>query len=410
MRCISVTLAFFVIVLPVIVSAADWSQWRGPQRNGISSEKGWTWQWGASGPKRLWTAEVGQGHSSVAVVGSRAYTMGNVNENDVVYCLNADTGKVVWKYSYPCPASNYAGTRATPTVHEGKVYTLSREGLALCLDAATGKKVWKRNLKRLIKVEVPKWGFASSPLIEGNLVIYNVGTAGVALDKRTGIIRWHNGAGLASYASPVAVTIGKQRQAIIFPWSGPVGVNPTNGKKLWSFSWSWNDPYRVNAADPIVVGDLVFISSAYNRGCVLLRIGNSQPTVVYQNTNMRTHVNTCVLLDGFLYGNDQGALKCIEFKTGEERWQYRGVGKGGLIAADGKLIVLTERGELIVAEAKPDAYTELARAKVLDGTCYTPPTLSDGRIFCRNKEGRVVCLDVKSADERVRPHKQIITR
>lgn len=392
--------------LSAIAVAADWHQWRGSQRNGVSAEKGWTWQWGEAGPKRLWTAEVGQGHSSIVVAGNRAYTMGNVNEQDVVWCLNADTGKVIWKYSYPCPSGNYAGTRATPTVHEGKVYTLSREGLTLCLNATTGKRVWKRNLKRLMKVEVPKWGFASSPLIEGNLVIYNVGTAGVALEKRTGILKWHNGAGLASYASPVAHTVGKQRIVAIFSWSGLVAVNPTNGKRLWSYSWSWNDPYQVNAADPIFVGDTVFISSAYNRGCVLLRIGSGQPTVIYQNANMRTHVNTCVLLNGFLYGNDQRTLKCIEFKTGEERWGQESIGKGGLIAADGAnaqrstLIVLSERGELMIAEAKPDAYAELARAKVLDGTCYTPPTLSGGRIFCRNKDGTVVCLDVRKADVR----------
>ncbi|MCS6860865.1 MAG: PQQ-like beta-propeller repeat protein [Abditibacteriales bacterium] len=125
-----------------------------------------------------------------------------------------------------------------------------------------------------------------------------------------------------------------------------------------------------------------------------------QPTVIYQNANMRTHVNTCVLLDGFLYGNDQRTLKCIELKTGKERWGQEGIGKGGLIAADGKLIVLSERGELIIAEANPDAYVELARAKVLDGTSYTPPTLAGGRVFCRNKDGTVVCLDMRKSDGR----------
>lgn len=381
--------------LPLLVNAADWPQWRGPHRNGVSAEEDWVWQWGGSGPKRMWTARVGQGYSSVAVVGHCAYTMGNKREQDTVYCLNADMGEVLWRYSYPCPSGNYAGTRATPTVYEGKVYTLSREGLALCLNATTGKRIWRRNLVRLLRVQVPKWGFSGSPLIEGNLALYNVGTAGVALDKHTGILRWHNGAGLASYASPVAHTIGKQRLLAIFPWSGLVVLNPTNGKRLWSYPWSWNDPYRVNAADPIFSDDAVFISSAYNRGCALLRLGHGRPTVVYQNTHMRAHVSTCVLLDGFLYGNDQGTLKCMELQTARERWQHGGLGKGGLIAAGGKLIMLSERGELIIAEAKPEAYSELARAKVLNGTCYTPPTLAGGRIVCRNKDGVVVCLDVR---------------
>ncbi|MDQ3813795.1 MAG: PQQ-like beta-propeller repeat protein [Armatimonadota bacterium] len=379
----------------VAARAADWPQWRGPQRNGISSEVGWVWQWGKSGPKRLWTANVGEGHSSVVAVGSRIYTMGNVNNQDIVWCLNAGTGKMIWKYRYPCPAGNYAGSRATPTVEGKNVYILSRAGLALCLDAATGRKVWRRDLVRHTGATVPKWGFASSPLVEGNLVIYNVGDAGAALDKRTGVLQWHSGTGLASYASPVAYTIGQQRGVAIFPASGIVAVNPNDGRRLWQFSWAWNDPYQVNAADPIFAGENMFISSGYNRGCVLLRIGGGQPAVVYQNRNMRNHINTCVLLDGFLYGNDQSTLKCIEFKTGQERWQNGRIGKGGLIAA-GKLIVLSERGELIIARATPDRYVELARAKVIPGTCYAPPTLAGGRIFCRNRAGDVVCLDVRS--------------
>jgi len=386
-----------VIAMAPCGQAADWPQWRGPQRTGVSRETGWSSRWPASGPKRLWTAQVGAGHSSVAVVGGRVYTMGNVGNQDVVWCLQAATGKVIWKYAYPCPAGNYAGTRATPTVQDKCVYTLSRDGLALCLDAVTGRKLWKRNLVRLSGAPVPKWGVAGSPLVEGNLVIYNVGAAGIALDKATGILAWKSAAGLGGYASPVAYTSRRQRGVALFAASGLVGLNPANGQRLWHYPWSWNDPYQVNAADPIFWGDTVFISSAYNRGCALLKIGGATPSLVYRNTNMRNHINTCVLWNGFLYGSDQNTLKCLEIRSGKERWQSGRIGKGGLIIAAGKLIVLTERGVLLLAEARPDRYVEIARAKVLGGTCYAHPVLADGRIFCRNRDGELVCLDVRQA-------------
>ena len=376
--------------------AADWPQWRGPARNGISKENGWLTRWPASGPKRLWTIEVGAGHSSVAVVGARVYTMGNVKNQDIVWCLNAATGKALWKYAYRCKPDNYAGTRATPTVQENRVYTLSREGLALCLEAGTGRKIWQRLLPVLTGSPIPKWGFSSSPLIEGNLAIYNVGAAGVALDKKTGTLIWKSAPGLASYASPVAYTVKGRRVLAIFPASGLVGVNPANGRQLWSFPWAWNNPYQVNAADPIFWGDTIFISSGYNRGCVLLKIGDGAPTVVYQNTHMRNHINTCVLLNGFLYGCDQSTLKCLEIKTGRERWQESGFGRGGFSLVGDKLVLLTERGELVIAQATPQRYIELARVKVLMGTCYTQPVLSNNRIFCRNRDGQLACFDVRS--------------
>ena len=151
----------------------------------------------------------------------------------------------------------------------------------------------------------------------------------------------------------------------------------------------------MNAADPLFSGDTVFISSDYGKGCALLRLGRGRPTVLWQNRNMRNHFNACVRVGGALYGNDENTLKCIDLQTGAERWRSRGMGKGGLIAADGKLIVLTERGELTIVQATPERDVELARAKVLNGRCWTHPVLANGLVYCRSHEGRLVCLDLK---------------
>jgi outer membrane protein assembly factor BamB len=391
MAAVSFGLAFSVVAPGA--RAEDWPQWRGPQRSGISAERGWSHRWPASGPRRLWGVQVGQGFSGVAVVGGRLYTAGNVNGQDVVYCLNADTGQVIWRYAYPCDPGDYGGPRATPTADGASVYTLSRDGRAFCLNALNGRPVWQKDLRREMNAQTPNWGFAGSPLIEGNLVLFNVGTAGIALDKRTGRTEWASGPKTAGYASPVPFTLGAQRGVAFFVAWGIVAVNPASGRPLWQHNWNTN--FDVNAADPIVSGDSVFISSNYNRGGALLKVSGKRASVVWENRNMRNHFNTCVLLNGFLYGNDENTLKCIEWSTGRERWRLRGIDKGGLIASDGRLIVLTGRGELVIAQATPERYVELARARVLDGTTWTPPVLANGRIYCRSHEGMLVCLDVR---------------
>jgi outer membrane protein assembly factor BamB len=377
------------------VAAVDWPQWRGPQRNGISSESGWLLRWPAGGPRRLWTAQVGEGFSSVAVQGGRVYTMGNAGNRDTVYCLAAGTGRVLWRYSYPCPGGDQSGTRATPTVEANRVYTFSREGQAFCLNAASGARIWGRDLQRETGAPPPRWGFSGSPLVYDKLVIYNVGTSGAALDKVTGKLVWKSGAGSAGYASPVAYAVGDRKGVAVFAGTSLVGVDPKSGRTLWQFPWQTD--FEVNAADPIFSGDTVFISSNYNRGCALIRLGRgARPTAVWENRNMRNHFNSCVLLGGYLYGNDQNTLKCLELRTGAERWQRRGMGKGGLIGVNGYLLVLTERGTLVLSRANPQQYTEQAHASVLRGTCWTQPVLANGLVYCRSHEGELICLELRA--------------
>ncbi len=372
--------------------ASDWPQWRGPNRNGISAETGWTHHWGAGGPRKVWSAKVGEGFSSFAVVGGKLYTAGWANGRDTIWCLNALTGKPIWTYSYPCGEGDYGGPRATPTVDGANVYIMSREGGVACLNAQTGKVVWGRDLAREAGADMPQWGFAGSPLVEGNLVLFNIGSTGAALDKGIGKIIWKSG-GVGGYASPEAYSMGGQRAVALFSSKSVVAVNPANGRMLWQHPWVTS--FDVNAADPLFAGTDVFISSNYGHGCALLRPGGGRAQVVWQNRSMRNHFNTCVMLNGGIFGNDQYTLRCLDLRTGAEKWSSSGMGKGGIIASDGKIIVLTGGGELVVAQATPARYNELARAKVLDGTCWTHPVLANGFIYCRSHEGDLVCVDVR---------------
>jgi outer membrane protein assembly factor BamB len=369
--------------------AADWPHFRGPQRNGISAETGIAVTWPAGGPRKAWTAQVGQGYSAVSVVGNRLYTAGNSGGQDHVTCLDAATGRQLWRYSYPAQPGDYGGPRATPAVSGGRVYMLSREGNALCLDAATGRQIWWKMLRSLTNAVQPRWGFASSPVVVGSLVIFNVGATGTALNKDTGAVAWKSG-GLGGYSSAVPFQNG--RAVAMMSGEALVAVEATTGRKLWEFPWQTQ--FAVNAADPVFAGDTVFISSNYGKGCALLRLGAGAPTVVWQNRNMRNHFNSSVIAGGAIYGNDENTLKCLDLATGQERWRQRGMDKGGLILAAGHLLVLTGRGELWSVRATPASFQSVATARILSGETWTAPVLSRGRLYCRNQAGELVCLQL----------------
>ena len=196
----------------------------------------------------------------------------------------------------------------------------------------------------------------------------------------------------ASYSSPIAFNLDGIRRLAVFLASGLVILNAENGQEL--SQQPWKTKYDVNAATPIVSGDKVFISSGYNTGCALVQVSGDKPTVIWQNKSMRNHFNSCVLWEGYLYGFDESELKCLDFQTGEEKWSQKGLGKGSLMFADNKLIIMGDKGDLVIAEASPEGFKEISRAKVLSGLCWTVPVLSGGKLYCRNHPGDLVCLDV----------------
>ena len=348
------------LLLPCPAARADdWFRWRGPDLNGISKETGWLCQWPDEGPKQLWKASVGTGFSSMSVSHGRLYTMGNDGQDtDTVFCFDAVTGAQIWKHSYHCaldPKYYEGGTSSTPTVDGDRIYTLSRKGDLFCFDAVKGHVNWSKNVHSDLGNEIPTWGFAGSPLVEGDLLVLNVGTAGTALDKKTGKVIWHSDTGVSGYATPVPFNSGKDRVIAIFASQTIEVLHPKDGKPVWNFPWKTQ--YDVNAADPIISGGKMFISSGYGRGCALLDISGDKPSVVWENKNLRNHINSSVLWQGYLYGmddisNTKYELKCISLETGELKWSEPKFGKGSLIIADGKIIGLSDKGELMVADGE----------------------------------------------------------
>jgi len=377
--------------------ADDWPRWRGPNADGISSETGWNPAALSDGADVAWRKKVGLGYSSVTVKDGRLYTMGNTGKRDVIYCLDAATGKELWTHSYACGKGSHPGPRSTPTVDGDRVYTLGRAGHVHCLDAARGKVVWARNISEEEGAPPPKWGFAGSPVVEGKMLLLNACQAGIALDKASGKTLWASEPNRSGYATPVVYDLAGRRYGLFFGARGLHGVDIRDGRTLWSYEWKTS--YDVNASDPIVSGDKVLMSSGYGRGSALLDISRGTPECLWTSKTMRNQFSTSVLIDGYLYGIDgnagRGTLCCMKLETGEEAWRQE-LGFGALMAADGKLIIMEETGTLVVADVSPTAYREIARAsEVGEKKFWTMPVLSGGRIYCRNHQGDLVCVSVQ---------------
>jgi outer membrane protein assembly factor BamB len=392
----------FVLLLFAMpfVAAADWPCWRGPDHNGISKETHWKDAWPTSGPPIVWRANVGTGFSAVVISNGRLFTLGNTADKDCVFCLDALTGKEIWKHSYDAPTDPKAfegGPTASPAVDGDRVYTLSRQGDLFCFEAASGKVVWNKNIATDTDQRVPGWGLSGSPIVHEELLLLNVGDAGLALDKMTGKVVWSSERKDAGYSSPMPFRRGGECFAIVSSEDAYSAVNVRTGKVLWHIDWPTR--YGVNAADPIVHGDEVLISSGYNKGTALFPMTPGEPKPVWKNKVLRTQINSAVLIDGFVYGidGDSGAkakLTSVEWKTGTVKWSEASVGFGSLTAADGKLIVLSDEGVMMIAPASPEKFVPSAKAKVLDGKCWTVPVLANGRVYCRNAAGDLVCVDL----------------
>ncbi len=398
-RCVLAFLLLLMLCLPV--RAEDWPQWRGPRRNGISAEQGWLDAWPADGPAVAWKAKVGLGFSSFVIAEGRVFTLGHAEGQDTVWCFEAATGKVVWKHAYPAELGDKffeGGTTGTPTIAGDRVFTLSRWGDAFCFEAASGKVVWSKNVQKETDAPIPDWGFAGAPLVQENLVVLNVGDAGLALDKTTGAIVWKSANKPAGYSTPLPVQRDGKWLAIFGNGKAYVAIDPRDGREAWRLRWLTE--YGVNASDPIVEGDGMFLSTGYGKGGGLFKLGAGEPEAGWKTKALRTQLNAAVLYQGHLYGVDgdtstKAALKCLDFAAGEEKWAQPGFGSGGVVIADGRLIALSGFGALSVAPATPAGFKPTSSAQVLGGKCWTAPVLANGLIYCRNGAGEVVALDVR---------------
>lgn len=375
------------------VLSNDWDRWRGPDATGISAETGLN----PRGAKVLWTKELGAGYSSVSVKGDRLYTMGHEEGTDTVFCLEAKTGEKIWEHTYSCETGKFKGPRATPVVDGENLYTVSREGNVICFNAASGKVKWEINVFDKTDNENLRWGTSSSAVIDGALLLLNIGEAGVALKKDTGAVAWKS-KGRSSYASPVVFDHKGKRLAALFSAPGLQIVEVKTGKKHDDFPWKTK--YDINGADPVVLGEKIFISSGYDHGCALLDFSSGKLKKIWDNELLKNQFSNSVHIDGYIYGVDgqtkkKGFLRCISVEDGSEQWNMP-LGFGSLIAADGQLIVLGEKGTLYFAEASPGKYTEISKMETgLTQLCWTPPALANGIVYCRNDKGTLVAIDVR---------------
>ncbi|MEZ6056455.1 MAG: PQQ-binding-like beta-propeller repeat protein [Planctomycetaceae bacterium] len=379
----------------------NWPNWLGPKWDGVSTETGWLMEWPEAGLPVAWTKEIGIGFSSVSIAEGRLFTMGHVDGREIVYCLNQADGSEIWKFDYPCQLVNNlheGGPGATPSIDGEFVYTLGREGQLHCLKFKTGELVWKQMLQEDLGVELPEWGFTASPRIVGEMLILEAGRV-VAYQKQTGKKLWQTEPHLAGYGS--VTPFEHQGVALIasFDCEGLRIVQQEDGKQV-AFT-PWKSPFRTNSTTPIVVKDTIFISSAYNVGCGLFRLKAGELEPLYAHRDMRNHFNNSILYQGYLYGMDGNSnlgrvvqLTCMNYETGEIAWKRPGFGCGSLIIVDGKLVILSESGELVLAEATHENYQELTRTTILTGRCWTVPVLFQKHLYARNARGKLVAVKV----------------
>jgi len=390
--------------LALCTRADDWPQWRGPARNGISQEKNWLDHFPDQGPPIAWKATVGLGFSSIVVANGKACTAGHANGLDTVFCFDALTGKEIWKQSYPSELGDKyfeGGTTSSPTLDGNHLYWLSRWGDLYCFDAASGKINWNRQLVKETEARVPSWGFSGAPTVFKNLLLLNVGDAGMAVDKETGKQIWKSGDGDAGYNTPLPVTRGDKTEIWFANGEAYLSVGPETGKEIWRMKWLTE--YGVNASDPLAYADKVFISTGYGKGAALFKppiTSDGQSEVIWKNRILRTQLNGAVLIDKHLYGVDgdtteKAQLKCVEIETGKQVWAQPDFGTGGIIVADGKIIALAASGELMIAPVSTEGFKPTARAQILGGKSWTAPVLANGLVYCRNSRGDIVAVDLR---------------
>ncbi len=381
--------------------AVGWPGFRGADRDGVSRETGLLDAWPAGGPRELWRVAAGAGYSGVSIDADRAFTLWQEAGKQVLVALATGSGEVLWKHALgPAFSSPYGdGPRSTPVIDDGRVFAVDANGRLSAVRTGDGREIWSHDLEREFGARIPSIGYASTPLVEGAHLLVEVGAeerAFIAFDKRTGAVVWSSQSDEPAYVSPVVLTWQDERQVVFFSASGLYALAPGDGRLLWHHPWSSPCPSTgipLNAASPVFIPpDRLFVSSAWgdHKGGAVLRIlereGDLAVAEVWHAPLIDSEIATAVLVDGYLYGFKGSILVAVDSETGKLRWSARGFGRGSLIAADGKLIVLGERGDLALVEANPDEYRELASAQILTGRSWTSPALAYGRLFVRNHE------------------------
>jgi outer membrane protein assembly factor BamB len=388
---------------------ADWPQWRGPDRSGISTETGLLKQWPKDGPPLLWKAtDVGNGYSTPSVADGHVYLLSNRGDKEHAIALDAKTGKQVWTTPIGKVGKNtgpqYPGTRSTPTVDGDRLYCLSSDGDLVCLERALGKERWRKNLRTDFGGVPGMWAYSESPLIDGDVLVCTPGgntAALAALNKMTGEPIWKTSipAGdKAAYASVIIAHAGDIKLYVQFLHKGLVGIDAATGKLLWRYEKTKD--VAANIPTPIFHDGYVF-SSAGRTGGGLIKLATDKNGVsfvpVYYVQAMANGIGGTVLVGDFLYGTNATSLVCLEFATGKVKWKERSVAPGAVCYADGHVYLRGEKGDVVLVEATPDGYKEKGRFKQPDHgkiPAWPHPVIANGCLYLRD-QGFVFCYDIK---------------
>lgn len=393
------------------VTADDFPEFLGPGRRATVGTTDLARDWSAQPPKQLWRQPIGAAWSSFAVVGPFAVTQeqrGEDENKESVTCYEVATGKLRWAYATPgrfSAALAGVGPRATPTIHEGKVYALGALGHFVCLDGETGKPIWHRNIVADNGARLPQWGKSSSPLIHENAVIVSAGGPDgkslVAYDKLDGKLLWSAGDDASSYSSPTLFTLGGVPQIVIVNQQTVSSHDPSDGHILWQHVWPDKDVPSPNVSQPLAVGDdRVLMSKGYGVGSALWQIkhdgDNWSVEQLWRNNNMKTKMTNAVVRDGFVYGLDEGILSCIEVASGAKKWKKGKFGHGQVLLVDDLLLVQSEQGDVALVEARPEAYKELTRFTAVSGQSWNCPALSGHKLLVRTDQ-EAACYELPAA-------------
>ena len=389
-----------LLVASRATSAGEWPQILGPNRNGIADNEVLADSWPNGAPPMIWQRKVGAGFAGVAVERGRAILFHRVENNEIVEALDAESGKPLWKTSFPTryisTIAQDDGPRCVPLIYEGFVFLLGAGGELHCVSFETGDEVWQRSLEKDFGAQEGYFGAGSTPIVHDDLLLVNVGGrsgAGlVAFALDTGKTVWQAGDEDASYSSPTATKIAGQEQVIFVTRYNVVGVNPSDGKVLFRFPFGKRGP-TVNAATPLVIDGNLFVSASYGVGAVASKLTSAGAKKIWENNEvMSSQYTTSVYHDGYLYGihgrQDIGVaeLRCIDPVAGKVMWTEEGFGTGNLILADDKLVIMKTDGTLVLAQPSPDKFRPMASAQVLNNTVQPLPALAGGRLYVRDTD------------------------
>jgi len=398
-----------------VALAADWPQWRGPNRDDISTETGLLKDWPAGGPHLVWkTTVLGAGYSGISVVGDRLYSAGDIGDASEVLALSAADGKQVWATKFGKSGApgwgGFAGPRATPTVDGDLLYIVNQWGEMVCLNSADGKEVWRKDFTKDFGGQRPEWGFSESPLVDGDKVVVTPGGdqgAIVALNKKTGALLWQTKdfTDPAQYSSLISAEIGGVRQYIQLTGANVVGVSAAEGKVLWR---ARRRGETAVIPTPIYDSGFVYVTSGYGIGCNLFKISSAENKFtaeqVYANHVMVNHHGGVIKVGDYVYGySDNKGWTCQDFKTGEAKWQDKQkFGKGSIAYGGGNFYLRLEdekgQGTVVLIEASPDGFREHGRFDQPDRSnknTWTHPVIANGRLYLRDQDV-LLCYDVKA--------------